>query len=308
MSFGSKQKIEPVEVIKRNEPEQVEYDRQKNTEYNNREKPKKRRLFGKKDDTNLPPTSNGSDTIFREVNLFWPETIAIVGAFIAGLILMFVVRFMSAQGLELMRDMLTDQAYVEVAGMLNNINTLFLGVAAIPFLVLIAFYAYRLFVFTPRGNKHLTARIKRTGAIRFSVDKIKNGKLKFEHGIMGDDMTVTNPRKHWVEQTGKPCIVLFEGDDSNADLNLMAGDVSQKAKDTNTINDMMFDLGVRWERKMREKAQSFFTPTNIILIGICIGIVFIAFMVLKNPETTAGLLGGGLAIMGKPKGGFVRES
>jgi len=294
MNFGNRCRLSPVEDAQNKAPATIEYDRVKNSEFNNRPL-KKRGLFRKKnvDVEPVVPTSVTSETIFREVNLFWPETIAIVGAIVAGAILMFVVRFMSASGLELIREMLTEQAYTEVAGLIQNINTLFLGVAAIPFLVIIAFYAYRLFVFTPIKGKFLVARIKRTGAISISVDKIKDMKLKFERGLMGDEMKVVNPRKHWVENTGKPLIVLFEGDDSNADLNLMAGDVSQKAKDTNTINDSMFDLGVRWERKMQEKAKGFLTPTNILLIIIA-GMVGLAlFFLLKNPETTAALLGQG---------------
>ena len=305
MNFGNKKDVAPTRVIQNNNAEQIAYDKTKYTEFNNAKKKKVRRgLFNKnKEDVE---SSTTSETLWREVNLFWPETIALVAAVVAGAILMFVVRFISATGLELIKGMLTDQAYNEVAGLLMMVNTLFLGVAAIPFLVLIGFYAYRLFVFTPRGSKYMVARVERTGAIRLSVDKIKNNALKFSRGIMGEEMKVVNPKKHWLSNLGKPFIFLFEGDDSNADLNLMAGNVSDKATYTNTVNDSMFDLGVRWERKMREKAGQFLTPTNILLIIILGVVALVAFLVLKNPETTAGLLGaGGLMIQ---KGGLQNDS
>jgi len=279
--------------------EQIMYDRQKNSDYNNRTTKKKGGLFKKKDNTKVVvPTSVSSDTLWREINLFWPETIAIVAAAVAGLILMFVVRFMSATGLELIKHLLTDQAYLEVAGLISNMNTLFLGVALIPFLVLIGFYMYRLFVFTPRGGKYLVARVKRTGAIKLSVDKIRNMKLKFERGMMADEMTISNPRKHWVESTGKPILYLFEGDDSNADLNVMAGNVSSKAKDTNTINDMAFQDGRRFERMNAENKGAFLTTTNIILLLILGGVGLALFFLLKNPETTAQLLSTGFMFGG----------
>ena len=276
-------------------PEQIMYDRQKNSDYNNRIKKKKSGLFKKKEQKPDVPTSVTSDTLWREINLFWPETIAIVGAAIAGIILMFVVRYMSATGLELIREMLTDQAYLEVAGLISNINTLFLGVAAVPFLVLIGFYAYRLFVFTPRGGKYLVARVKRTGAIKLSIEKIKDMKIKFERGLLADEMTISNPRKHWIETTGKPMLYLFEGDDCNADLNVMAGNVSSKAKDVNTVNDMAFQDGRRFERMNMENKGNFLTPTNIILILILAGVGLALFFLLKNPETTAQLLQGPVA-------------
>jgi len=294
MNFGNKNDrgARVLGNAQKNTAEQINYDKQKYSAYNSERKKKKRLFFSKKElgeDEVL--TSTTSETLWREVNLFWPETISIVGAIIAGAILLFVVRFMSATGLELIKEMLTEQAYVEVAGLINNVNTLFLGVAVIPFLVIIGFYVYRLMVFTPRGNRHMTARVFSTGGVRLSVDKIKNNSIKFSSGVMGEAMKIVNPKKHWLTNIGKPFIVLFEGDDSNADLNMIAGDVSDKSKDTNSVNDSMFDFGVRWERKMKEKAGQFLTPTNIILIIILGAVGLTLFLVLKNPETTAGLLG-----------------
>lgn len=277
--------------VNKTTPEQINYDRQKNSEFNNKTIKKKRGLFNKKKDKkDVSPTSTTSEYLWREVNLFWPETIAIVAAVVAGAILMFLVRFMSASGLELIKDQLTPNAYVEVAGLIQNVNSLFLGVAAIPFLVLIGFFLYRLVNFTPRGDKYLVARVKRTGAIRLSVDKIKDMKLKFQKGMMADEMQISNPRKHWIETTGKPILYLFEGDDSNADLNVMAGNVSSKAKDTNTINDMSFQDGRRFERMNMENKNELLTPTNILLILILVGIGMALFFLLKNPETTAQLM------------------
>jgi len=84
---------------------------------------------------------------------------------------------------------------------------------------------------------------------------------------------------------------LFEGDDCNADLNIMAGNVSNKARDTNTINENAIALGRRIERYIQEKKDGLLTPMNILLILILGAIGLVLFLVLKNPETTAQLMG-----------------
>jgi hypothetical protein len=307
MNFGNK-KENPVELNGRVQEEkeyketidgEIVSDKQYNYEQSQQNANKKRGWFNKnKDKKEFPKASVDSETTWREINLFWPETIAIVGAFVGGIILMFIVRFMSATGLESIKDMLTEQAYGEVAGLINNMNTLFLGIAAIPFLVLIGFYAYRFFVFTPRGNRYPFLRVKRSGAIKFTVDSIKNNEVQFDNGPLGDKMKVVNPRKHWFENNGKPCIVLIEGDDSNADLNKLAGNVSAKAKDTTTVNDMAFQDGRRFERMNAEAKGAFLTPTNILLILILAGVGLALFFLLKNPETTAQLMSGPVAMIG----------
>jgi len=278
MNFGNK-KEKPVETNRVEEEKEyketldgeIVSDKQYNYEQSQQNANKKRGWFNKnKDKKEFPIGSVDSETTWREINLFWPETIAIVGAVVAGAILMFIVRFMSATGIELIKDMLTEQAYLEVSAMLNNMNTLFLGVTAIPFLVLIGFYAYRFFVFTPRGNRYPFLRIKRSGAIKFTIDSIKNHEVQFDKGPMG----------------------VIEGDDSNADLNVLAGNVSAKAKDTTTINDMAFQDGRRFERMNAEAKGAFLTPTNILLILILAGVGLALFFLLKNPETTAQLMSG----------------
>jgi len=288
VNFGSKSNSDNVvDLVKNKEPEKIMNDRETNSTYNNKNT-KNNSVVDKK---NVNLSSVDSETTWREINLFWPETIAIVAGLVAAIIITFVVRYMSITGLELIKDMLTEQAYGEVAGLISNMNTLFLGIVAIPFLILIAFYAYRLFVFTPRGNKYPVLRIKRTGAIKFTVDKIKDMEIDFEKGMLSDKMKINNPRKHWFENNGKPCIVLFEGDDCNADLNVLAGNVSSKSKDTNTINENAIALGRRIEKYIQEKGEGFLTPTNILLLVILGVVALTAFLVLKNPETVAQVLG-----------------
>jgi len=250
-----------------------------------------------KEEKEFPRSSVESETIWREVNLFLPEAIAIAVTAVAGATLMFLVRFMSITGLELIKEMLSDQAYIEVSGLVSNMNTMFLAIAALPFLVLIGFFMYRMFVFTPRKNRYMVARVKREGAISLSVEAVKDGEVAFARGMMDDKMKINNPRKHWLSNTGKPIIFLFEGDDCNADLNIMAGNVSNKARDTNTINENAIALGRRIERYIQEKKEGLLTPMNILLILILGAIGLVLFLVLKNPETTAQLMGTAPALM-----------
>jgi len=250
------------------------------------------RFFKRKQAKEIP-TSVESQELWREINLFWPETIAITATVVATIAIAWFSRFISINSLETIKPALTDQAYAEVGIMLTNINTLTMAIGAVPLLVLLGFFLYRLFVFQPFGDKFLVARFKTTGGVRLSVDLLKNMKLKFRpNDPLTEEVTIKNPKKHWLDPNGKPFIVLVEGDDSNADITSLAGDISQKSKDTNTINDMEFDFGVRWERKMREKANALLTPMNIILGLILIALVFLGFLVMNQPEVIVGALSG----------------
>ena len=291
MNFG-KPRVNTKSVLQEPTPDEIMYDRQKNSQYNNETNGIKQGRFNKNKVKKIVPTSTESETLWREVNLFIPETVAIVGAGIAGLILMFVIRFMSASGLELIRDMLTDQAYIEVAGLIQNINTIFIGVAAIPFLVLIGFYAYRFVAFSIRKDKYLVARVKRTGAIKLTVEKIKDHELDFEKGI-SQKMTINNPRKHWLENLSKPFIFLFEGDDCNADLNAMAGNISSKSKEINTVNENAISYGRRIEKYIQEQKDNLFSnPMFYMMILVIIAVVIIGFLVVKQPEQIQAMLAG----------------
>lgn len=284
-------RVNVVEKYSNDNAQQINDDKQTNSQYNNRTLQKKQGLFAKKRVKDMA-SSTESETLWREVNLFWPETIAIVAAGISALILMFVVRFMSATGLELIKDMLTEQAYLEVASLISNMNTLFIGVSAIPFLVLIGFYAYRLFVFTPRKDRFLVARVKRTGAIRFSVDQVKDHEVIFEKGI-STKMTINNPRKHWFENLGKPFIFLFEGDDCNADLNELVGNVSNKAKEINTVNENAISYGRRIEKYIQEQKDNIFSnPMFYMMLAMLAILVIVGFIVLKQPEQIQAMLAG----------------
>lgn len=249
--------------------------------------------FFKKKQAKEMPTSVESQELWREINLFWPETIAITATIVATIAIAWFSRFISINSIETIRPMLSEQAYGEVGIIIANMNTLTMAIGAVPLLVLLGFFLYRLFVFQPFGDKFLVARFKTTGGVRLSVDLLKNMKLKFRpNDPLTEEVTIKNPKKHWLDPNGKPFIVLIEGDDSNADITALAGEVSQKSKDTNTINDMQFDFGIRWERKMREKANELFTPMNIILGLILIALVFLGFLIMNQPEAIVGALAG----------------
>ena len=78
MNLGNSTRVNPVDKLENNNSEQIAYDFVKNSEYNNKTTKKKR--FGRKEKAikDLPPQSTTSETLWREVNMFWPETIAIV--------------------------------------------------------------------------------------------------------------------------------------------------------------------------------------------------------------------------------------
>ncbi len=193
-------------------------------------------------------------------------------------------------GVEAIRDQMSPTAYGEVASLLGNINSIALLGVLVPVIILMGFFLYRFFVFQPKKNRFLTLRFRKTGGVRLSIDTLKPEMPFDARDPMTDKLKVNNPKKHFDESSGKPLLFLFEGDDSNADLCQYAKGVDEKGRDTNTINDMAFALGRRYERQMQEDKGGFLTPVNILLILILGAIAFVAFIVLKNPETTAALI------------------
>jgi len=249
-------------------------------------------FFSKKEEKDLVKTSVSSETIWREINLFIPETIALacVGMFIG--IMIFVLRFISQNSLELIKSELTVSGYESVAGLIMNLNTMFLIVGIIPFLVFAAFWLVRFLNFMPRKGKYLTARVMKTGAIRLSIDKIIKDKILFKKEMLGQEVIIDNPKKHFVDNTGKPFIVLFEGNDNNTDLNVLAGKISGKANYVNTINANAIALGRRIEKYFQEESENLFSnPMFWILLAIAGLVILSLFFSLKAPETTAELLG-----------------
>jgi ABC-type multidrug transport system fused ATPase/permease subunit len=92
MNFGNK-KEKPVETNRVQEEKEyketldgeIVSDKQYNYEHSQQKANKKRGWFNKnKDKKEFPKSSVDSETTWREINLFWPETIAIVGATGAG--------------------------------------------------------------------------------------------------------------------------------------------------------------------------------------------------------------------------------
>jgi len=244
-------------------------------------------------ETQEKPSSIESEHLWREINLFIPETIGITIGVMAGIFGAILIRVMSMSWLEGIKDKLTESAYVEVANLIGNINSAILIVVAIPILVLLGFYLYRFLFFMPRKNRYLTARVDRTGAIKLSVDTLKDNEMPYSNSGMTEKMKVNNPRKHWLANTGKPFIILFEGDDANADLNVMAGNVSEKSKELNTVNENAIAYGRRIEKYITEQKNDLLhNPLFYMMILMMVGIAIIGFLVLKQPEVIQGVMAG----------------
>jgi len=255
----------------------------------------KKGLFGRKNKVEKFK-SVGTENPFREVNMFIPELIAIVLGLAGTIFTIFMVRFTAIGQLETTKDAL-GEAYPLMANLIQTTNQLTLLVGAIPLLILVGFFLYRFMVFQPRKNKFVVRRIFKTGAIRTSVDTLpSNKKIPFGKGFDSDTVWIGNPRKHWDYATGKPIIEIFEGDSTNANLNDYAQGINQKAKDSNTINDMAVSFGQRLERYLQEKKNNFLSnPIAWFLIVIIIVMALIAFVVLRQTNMLESMVGAATA-------------
>lgn len=239
------------------------------------------------------PDSVESENLWREINLFIPETIGITIAVMAAIFGVIIIRVIGFSWLEGIKDKLTESAYVEVANLVGTLNSAILIIVAVPILVLLGFYVYRFLFFMPRKNRYLTARVDRTGAIRLSVDALKDNEMSYSNTGLSEKMKIINPRKHLLANTGKPFIFLFEGDDANADLNIMAGNVSEKSKEINTVNENAIAFGRRLEKYISDKSNDLLhNPLFYMMLAIMAILIIIGFLILKQPEQLQGMLAG----------------
>ena len=149
--------------------------------------------------------STGSKYIFREINLFIPEAIAIV---IGGMATVFLL----------------------VLGILFNTQMLLILAPFPPLVILILFFIYRKAVFIPGKNRHFTKRILPSGQIRYSIDDIGKGEIPFDNSPLSPKIRITNPKKNVNFTTGLPDITLKAGESENSDLRV-SQNTSQQSLD-----------------------------------------------------------------------------
>jgi hypothetical protein len=150
-----------------------------------------------------------SKDLLREINLFIPETIGIgIGAMAA----IFCIAF----------------------GYLFNSMTLLIVGAIVPAAILIIFYMVRLLLFMPNKHRHLTIRFFGSRALKLSVDDYKDREVKFDANPMSPKIKIVNLMRHFNFATGKPVILLQEGEPEN--ITVSRGDnISQIDRDFDAL-------------------------------------------------------------------------
>jgi len=76
-------------------------------------------------------------------------------------------------------------------------------------------------------------------------------------------------------------------------LMFLAGDVSSKAKEINTINENAISYGRRIEKYIQEKGDNLFSnPMFYMMLAMLAILVIVGFLVLKQPEQIQAIMAG----------------
>ena len=209
-----------------------------------------------------------SDMVFKELYFFVPELVIIMMASFAAIAVYMII----------------EVGIVDIEG---------LGIlpVLIPIIAMAGLFGFKFMIYQPGGSKQFVMRIWRNGQIRFSVEKITSGEIAFDTAPDTDKIKVTNPRRHWDNMTGKPVVVIRQGDGENISLNDNQN-VSEEGKDLSNVVSSIYGTAARITEYNLMKGDSFFAnPTNILLIVI-LGVVGVtAFLVLQQPDQIASLFG-----------------
>ena len=215
-----------------------------------------------------------SDNVLREINLFIPELIAVVVSVLGFVLVSFFARLMMLSSLETLKAQMLNETYVALTSSLNTASYVFFFAGLIPVGLFAIFFLIRFTMFMPKKNRFLFLRIYDSGAIKLSVEELKP-EVGFSNALDSIKMTISNPRKHFDLANGKPFIVLKEGDDSNADLNIGKNHTSDKGVATSVVNDNAIALGRRIERYIAEQKGGFLSTTNILILIVIFVVVII---------------------------------
>lgn len=171
--------------------------------------------------------STSSKFIFREINLFVPETIGL-GVAAMGCIFCLAI------------------------GYLLDMQILLLAAGALPLAVMVIFYLVRLKLFMPGKHRHLTIRGIGSNAIRISVDDYKTREVPFDKKPLAEKIKITNLMKNIDFLTGKPIIALKEGTGENITL-FKDEPISQEAADFNNLALSIANTQHAWDVYNLEK-------------------------------------------------------
>lgn len=190
--------------------------------------------------------STTSKYLFREINLFVPETI--------GLAFCFLIVF----GLAMFGLLFSQPMF------------LFYG-CFVPLLGWGLLWLARFLLFMPNKHRHVVHRILGTGAIRSSVDDIRKGEVPFDKNPLSEKVKILNPKKHIDFNTGKPVLFFVEGAGENVSLSeAIKGATSQQAKELNSVIDSVWGLAEAYTRYNLKKAEQNKELLLFIMIAISI--------------------------------------
>jgi hypothetical protein len=138
----------------------------------------------------------------------------------------------------------------------------------------------------PTKNRFLTARVLGTNQIRFSIDDVQKGVIPFDKSAMSEKVKILNPKKHTDFKSGKPVIIMREGEGDNVSI-APTQNTSEQGKELRNVIDSVWGTAeayTRYNLKAEEK------KLEGMLILICIAAVFFALVAAYFGFSNNGLI------------------
>lgn len=232
--------------------------------------------------------SMAGDVLFKDVQLFIPELIMNIILLVFGIIGIFITRIISQAYLGDLKKTVTEATFNSVSGHIGLLHTVVMVGIAVPIAYMMFMFMLKWFLFYPRGKKQIVIRAWKMGVARIGVEEIKENFVKFENKKeLSDEMHINYSNKSIDFYTGRPILLLQEGQAENTPLNQNIK-TNEKVKDRGNVNASMFSAALKYCDYQNKKAQGFFSnPTNLLLlVAIAIIVVIAFFVITKGSPTT----------------------
>lgn len=233
--------------------------------------------------------STSGDFIFRDIQLFVPEAALIVITFCASIFGFVLVWFMNSINVEALRSQVSQQGFNSLNTLIMNSQIYYGVLLLIPLFILTSVFTYKYLFLMPNKDKRIVIRAWKNNMIRFSVEKPKENYIRLDPRDESTTVWVGNERKATDLVTGKPVLLIEEGETENSYINKSTTD-PEKQKDINNVRLSIWSAATRYQRYIDRQGNGFLSnPTNILIIIVLVLVVIIAgYMIFMQPNQIIG--------------------
>lgn len=234
--------------------------------------------------------SLSGDFIFKDVMLFKPEALIVVITIFISIIGFLVTSMLMVFKIDELKEFMSNQAMEKTTALFGDFRLYALIWVVIPVAVMMIVFLYKFMFFYPNGTKRIVVRAWKNNLARISVETIKDNKVLFDPSDKTTEVYVGNERKCTDTTTGRPIILVEEGEPENTRLHRSEKN-PEKFKDENNVKLSTWATATRYQRYIDRTGNGFFSnPTNIILIMVMVMVVVVIILIMMNNGGSGGIM------------------